>query len=125
MNPQEAIGTDRMENQRFKTIQKKLDKIRNFNLREQEFLYLKSAQAMCSTYILIAVLMNLDEFRSIDFVENKWQIFCLCISKTSAFAMYPPLILVFVSKCRATLNFITKTPVSLYIRQVSSFINFH
>ena len=124
MNPQEAIGTDKMDNQRFKNAKKKLDKIRNFNLRDQEFLYLKSAQAMCSIYILIAVLMNLDEFRSIGFIENKWQTFCLCISKTSAFAMYPPLVLVFVSKCRATLNFITKTPVSLYIRQVSSIVNF-
>ena len=103
----------------------KVENVKNFNLRDQEFLYLKSTQVICSIYVLIAVLMNLDEFRSIGFIENKWQTFCLCMSKISAFAMYPPLVLVFVSKCRATLNFITKTPVSLFMRQVSSYISFH
>jgi len=94
---------------------KKIKKLRNYSLKDEEFLYLKIAQIMCSTYILILTLLNLDGFKRAGVVENKWQTFCLIVSKLSAFAMYPLLIAVFLSKCRATLNFITKTPLSLLI----------
>ena len=103
---------------------KKIKKLRKFNLKDQDFLHLKCAQVLCSIYILIATLIHLDDFKKTGAVENKWQTFCLVVSKISAFAMYPLLITVFLSKCRATLNFITKTPISLFIPEVSRFQGF-
>merc|ERR1712151_55979 len=44
---------------------------------------------------------------------STWQMICLAFSRISAFSMYPVLIAVFFSKCKATLNVIHKTPLSL------------
>ena len=97
---------------------KKIKKLRNFNLNDQEFLILKITQLTCSIYILILTLVNLNGFKRAGVVENQWQTFCLIMSKVSAFAMYPLLVVVFASKCRATLNFVTKTPLSLFIPEL-------
>ena len=98
-----------------KDTTKKIKELRNFNLKDQKFLFLKTAQLVCSSYILILTLMNLNGFRRAGMIENKWQTFCLIMSKLSAFAMHPLLVVVFTSKCRATLNFVNKTPLSLFI----------
>ena len=39
----------------------------------------------------------------------------LGISRISAFTLYPPMILIFMTKCKATINFLMKTPVSLFM----------
>jgi len=105
---------DHWENAK-KDTRKKIKELRNFNLKDQKFLFLKTAQLVCSSYIFILILMNLNGFRRAGMIENKWQTFCLIMSKLSAFAMYPLLVVVFTSKCRATLNFVNKTPLSLFI----------
>jgi len=99
-----------------KIKQNAMKKLKRYsNLKDQDFLYLKWAQFVCVIYILISTLINLDVLRGSGSIENQWQTFCLVISKTSAFAMYPPLVLIFLSKCKATLNFVNKTPISLFI----------
>ena len=47
--------------------------------------------------------------------EGAYQKLFLIVSRISAFSMYPTMILVFLTKCKATLRFITKTPLSMYM----------
>jgi hypothetical protein len=47
--------------------------------------------------------------------ETNWQLFCLGAAKVAAFAMYPTIALVFISKCRATIGFLGSSPVVMYM----------
>ena len=40
---------------------------------------------------------------------------CLAMSRMSAFALYPVMVLAYLSKCKATLNYLEKTPVSMFM----------
>ena len=47
---------------------------------------------------------------------NTFQMICLAFSRLSAFTMYPVLIIVFISKFRATMNFFSYTYLSLLVQ---------
>ena len=43
------------------------------------------------------------------------QLFCLAMSRMSAFSLYPPMILVFLTKCKACIDRLNKTPFSMHM----------
>ena len=43
------------------------------------------------------------------------QMICLACSRISAFSLYPVMVLVFLSKCKATINFLEKSPFSMFM----------
>ena len=47
------------------------------------------------------------------------------ISRMSAFSMYPMIVLVCVTKMKAIQNFLTKTPLSMYLGVIKEAHNFH
>ena len=47
--------------------------------------------------------------------EGGWQKFCLFVSRSSAFSMYPMLVVVFVTKMKAAQCFLSRTPLSMYL----------
>lgn len=47
--------------------------------------------------------------------SNHLQMACLAVSRMSAFSLYPVMILVFLSKCKATINFLEGTRLTLYM----------
>jgi len=47
--------------------------------------------------------------------KDRISLICLAISRISAFTMYPCIFLVFMTKCKATINFLMTTPFSLYM----------
>ena len=47
--------------------------------------------------------------------EGKYEMICLGMSRMSAFSLYPAMVLAFLSKCKATLNYLEKTPVSMFM----------
>lgn len=49
--------------------------------------------------------------------SNNFQMVCLGITRVSAFFMYPALVFVFLTKFRATMEFISHTPLSLFSYQ--------
>jgi hypothetical protein len=53
-------------------------------------------------------------YRPVVAVGN-WQKACLAISRASAFSMYPMLVVVFVTKMKATQCFLGRTPLSMYL----------
>ncbi|KAL3778271.1 hypothetical protein ACHAW5_000509 [Stephanodiscus triporus] len=53
-------------------------------------------------------------YRPVVAVGN-WQKACLAISRASAFSMYPMLVIVFVTKMKATQCFLSRTPLSMYL----------
>jgi hypothetical protein len=46
---------------------------------------------------------------------GNWQKACLAISRASAFSMYPMLVVVFLTKMKATQCFLSRTPLSMYL----------
>ncbi|KAL3816921.1 hypothetical protein ACHAXA_009116 [Cyclostephanos tholiformis] len=53
-------------------------------------------------------------YRPVVAVGN-WQKTCLAISRASAFSMYPVLVVVFLTKMKATQCFLSRTPLSMYL----------
>ena len=53
-------------------------------------------------------------YRPVVAVGN-WQKACLVISRASAFSMYPILVVVFITKMKATQCFLSRTPLSMYL----------
>mmetsp|Transcript_28716 Transcript_28716/g.80835 ORF Transcript_28716/g.80835 Transcript_28716/m.80835 type:complete len:680 (+) Transcript_28716:174-2213(+) len=49
--------------------------------------------------------------------DSTAQMIFLAVSRLSAFSLYPMLVLVFFSKCKATLNFLEQAPSTLYMFQ--------
>jgi len=47
--------------------------------------------------------------------ETRATLIFLAISRISAFTMYPPMVLIFLTKCKATINFLMRTPLSLFM----------
>lgn len=47
--------------------------------------------------------------------KTRLTLFFLAISRISAFTLYPPMFLIFMSKCKATINFLMRTPLSLFM----------
>lgn len=47
--------------------------------------------------------------------QGTYELLCLGISRTSAFSMYPVMVLAFLTKCKAALNYLEKTPVSMFM----------
>mmetsp|Transcript_23015 Transcript_23015/g.59033 ORF Transcript_23015/g.59033 Transcript_23015/m.59033 type:complete len:687 (-) Transcript_23015:117-2177(-) len=105
-----------------------------------QFWSVKVAQLLCVIYILVLTfsdyplgLVNPPTGNIIDFnseentangviqlatlrpvvAETPFQMLCLAISRMSAFSLYPAMVLVFFSKCKATLNFLESSPVSM------------
>jgi hypothetical protein len=59
------------------------------------------------------ILVN-GSYRPVVAVGN-WQKFCLLVSRSSAFSMYPMLVVVFVTKMKAVQCFLCRTPLSMYL----------
>lgn len=55
-----------------------------------------------------------ESFRPI-VANNTFEWICLAIARATAFAMYPDIVIMFVSKCRATLAFLSNTPVDMFL----------
>ena len=47
--------------------------------------------------------------------QGHWQLFCLAISRMSAFSMYPPMVLIFITKCKTLINWLETTPASMWM----------
>lgn len=47
--------------------------------------------------------------------NNTFEWICLAIARATAFAMYPDIFIMFASKCRATLAFLSTTPVGMFL----------
>ena len=47
--------------------------------------------------------------------QGTWQLLCLAVSRVSAFSMYPPTVLVFLTKCKTLINWLETTPASMYM----------
>jgi hypothetical protein len=109
----------------------------------QPFWKVTAAQILCAAYILIltfskppvgmrdpitndiidtnsventnmGVIYVKGSYRPVVAVGN-WQKTCLAISRASAFSMYPVLVVVFVTKMKATQCFLSRTPLSMYL----------
>ena len=51
------------------------------------------------------------------------QLFCLAMSRMSAFSLYPPMILVFLTKCKACIDRLNKTPFSMHMtKDITNYI---
>jgi hypothetical protein len=102
-----------------------------YRVRIQPFWQVKVAQLICVAYIVIVSLSVplVDENGQsaepgVIYVNNsprpvdaggKWQKICLVLSRMSAFSMYPMLVVVFVTKMKATLLYLSSTPLSMYL----------
>ena len=114
------------------------------------FLAVKVAQVLCVVYILVltfsyaplglrdpatgdiidassqentenGVLLVNGAFRPV-VARGTYELVCLGMSRMSAFSMYPVMVLAFVSKCKATLNYIEKTPISMFMFKVGQIV---
>jgi hypothetical protein len=47
--------------------------------------------------------------------KNRLCLIFLAISRISAFTLYPPMFLIFMTKCKATINFLMRTPLSMFM----------
>jgi len=47
--------------------------------------------------------------------QGTYELVCLGISRMSAFSLYPVMVLAYLSKCKATLNYLEKTPISMFM----------
>ncbi|KAL7487526.1 hypothetical protein ACHAW6_013122 [Cyclotella cf. meneghiniana] len=47
--------------------------------------------------------------------KNRACLIFLAISRISAFTLYPPMFLIFMTKCKATINFLMRSPLSLFM----------
>lgn len=47
--------------------------------------------------------------------KDRASLIFLAISRISAFTLYPPMFLIFMTKCKATINFLMRTPLSLFM----------
>jgi hypothetical protein len=102
-----------------------------YRVQIQPFWQVKVAQVICVAYIVILTLsvplvgesvpnpepgmiyLNKSP-RPVEAVGN-WQEICLVLSRASAFSMYPMLVVVFVTKMKATLLYLSSTPLSMYL----------
>ena len=119
--------------------------------KRPSFLAVKAAQAACVAYILIltfsyaplglrdpatgniidvasaentknGVILVSGDYRPV-VAQGAFEMICLAISRMSAFSMYPVMVLAYLSKCKATLNYLEKTPLSMFMIKVSSIID--
>lgn len=111
-------------------------------MKRPSFLAVKVAQVLCVVYILVltfsfapiglrdrtsgniidvgsatntdngVILVNGD-YRPV-VAQGRYELVCLGISRISAFSLYPVMVLVYLSKCKATLNYLEKTPISMF-----------
>jgi hypothetical protein len=117
-------------------------RIRLWHRREQPFWKVTVAQVFCAIYIIVLTFSTLPmglrdpitndiidpnsiqntnngvihvngSYRPVVAVGN-WQKICLTISRASAFSMYPMMVVVFVTKMKATQCFLSRTPLSMY-----------
>lgn len=51
--------------------------------------------------------------------QGLFELVCLGISRMSAFSLYPVMVLAYLSKCKATLNYLEHTPISMFMVKVS------
>ena len=109
----------------------------------QSFLAVKVAQVLCVAYIMIftftyaplglrdsttgniidtndpnntnnGVIKINNSYRPI-VARGTLELVYLGISRASAFSLYPVMVLVFTSKCKALLNYLEKTPLSMFM----------
>uniref|UniRef100_A0A7S2A4J8 FAD-binding FR-type domain-containing protein n=1 Tax=Trieres chinensis TaxID=1514140 RepID=A0A7S2A4J8_TRICV len=77
--------------------------------KSKEIVDIQSSQNTANGFILFN-----GDYRPI-VAEGNYQKLCLAVSRISAFSMYPVMILVFLTKCKAALTFLSKTPFSMYM----------
>ena len=123
-------------------------------MKRPSFLAVKLTQVLCVAYILIltfsyaplglrdrttgniidgssttntkngVILVN-GSYRPV-VAQGMFEMICLGISRVSAFSLYPVMVLAFFSKCKATLNYLEKTPISLFmVKSKYLFCNVH
>ncbi|KAL7537204.1 hypothetical protein ACHAXR_008944 [Thalassiosira sp. AJA248-18] len=115
-------------------------------MKRPSFLAVKLAQVLCVVYILVltfsfapvglrdrasgniidasnpqntedGVLLVNGNYRPV-VAQGTFELVCLGISRMSAFSLYPVMVLAYLSKCKATLNFLEKTPLSMFMIKV-------
>ena len=112
-------------------------------IKHPTFLCVKVAQLLCVAYILVLTFtyapFGLRDISTGNIIDSSsptntsngviyingsyrpivaigtFELVCLGISRSSAFSLYPVIILVFFSKCKATLNYLEKTPISMFM----------
>ncbi|KAL7532054.1 hypothetical protein ACHAWF_003998 [Thalassiosira exigua] len=110
--------------------------------KRPSFLAVKTAQLLCVVYILVltfsfaplglrdpatkniidvgspqntedgVILVNGD-YRPV-VARGTYELVCLGMSRMSAFSLYPVMVLAYLTKCKATLNCLEKTPLSMF-----------
>ena len=119
-----------------------IDKTSFRAMKRPSFLSVKIAQVLCVVYILIltfayaplglrdpssgniidanpentenGVLYVNGDYRPV-VAQGTFELVCLGTSRMSAFSLYPVMVLAFFSKCKATLNYFEKTPISMFM----------
>jgi len=87
---------------------------------------LKLSQLLCAVYVVVVTILYYPSgyFDPTAFfnlwaqtteVTDKIAIICLFGARIAAFLMYPPIFLVFMTKCKATINFLMTTPFSFFM----------
>ena len=87
---------------------------------------LKLSQLLCAVYIVAMTILYypngyfdpsafVNLWSETTNVTDKMALICLFGARVSAFIMYPPILLAFMTKCKATINFLMTTPFSLYM----------
>lgn len=123
-------------------------------MKRPSFLAVKLTQVLCVAYILILTFsyapLGLRDRTTGDIIDGSsttntkngvilvngsyrpvvaqgmFEMICLGISRVSAFSLYPVMVLAFFSKCKATLNYLEKTPLSLFmVKSKYLFCNVH
>jgi hypothetical protein len=119
----------------------------------QPFWKLKVAQVFCVIYVLVFMFSAppvgirdpaTNDIIDVDSAENTanglirvngsyrpvvavgyWQKACLVVSRASAFSMYPMLVVVFVTKMKATHCYLSRTPISMYLGILNQAHEYH
>ena len=84
------------------------------------------SQLLCAIYVVAMTILYypngyfdpsafFDLWAQTTELTDKIALICLFGARVSAFVMYPPIFLVFMTKCKATINFLMTTPFSLYM----------
>ena len=107
----------------------------------QPYWKVKVAQVFCVIYVLVVMFSTPPVVNSAENTANgvvyvngssrpvvsvgHWQKACLVVSRVSAFSMYPMLVVVFVTKMKATHCYLSRTPLSMYLGILNQAHEYH
>jgi len=120
----DAVKDGRPSSRRSQPKRKSSSSMRCFKL--SRYKGLKLSQLLCAVYVVAMTIIYYPNgyfdpsafftlWAETTEVTDKIAIICLFGARISAFIMYPCIFLAFMTKCKATINFLMTTPFSLYM----------